>query len=150
MLAAIGSRHCSDGQSRTYSTKPAALHIYSLSNPFYFQNRRPKDEKRPPQITHVNRCRPLFALIQSINPQELPPGCGPPSPGLKGIFGHEMDESELQRAVDGPEHLAASTASKRLTALSSATPKELASHVQVCVCGKISACFMLTCFLSNY
>lgn len=63
--------------------------------------------------------------------QELPPGCGPPSPSLKGIFGREMGDEELATARDGSEHLQTSQASRRLTALSAATPKELASHVQV-------------------
>lgn len=64
-------------------------------------------------------------------PQELPPGCGPPCPSLEEIFGWEVDEEELRTARDGSEHLQTSEASRRLTALSSAAPKELASHVQV-------------------
>lgn len=63
--------------------------------------------------------------------QELPRGCGPPRPGLKGIFGRDIDESELDRATDGVDHLSASCSSRRLSALSSASPKELTSHVQV-------------------
>lgn len=42
-----------------------------------------------------------------------------------------MDEEELATARDGSEHLHTSQASRRLTALSAATPKELVSHVQV-------------------
>ena len=42
-----------------------------------------------------------------------------------------MTEKELGTARDGAEHLQTSQASRRLTALSSAAPKELASHVQV-------------------
>lgn len=42
-----------------------------------------------------------------------------------------MDEDELETAMDGVEHLATSQASRRLTALASAAPKELTSHVQV-------------------
>lgn len=63
--------------------------------------------------------------------QELPPGCGPPCPSLSGIFGRDMDEEELETARDGSAHLQTSQASRRLTALSSAAPKELTSHVKV-------------------
>lgn len=63
--------------------------------------------------------------------QDLPPGCRPPPPTLLSIFGKEIDEEELATAVDGAEHLETSQASRRLTALSSALPNELASHIQV-------------------
>lgn len=63
--------------------------------------------------------------------QELPPGCGPPSPSLAAIFGRQVDKEELETAHDGTEHLQTSLASRRVTALSAAAPKELASHVQV-------------------
>lgn len=47
------------------------------------------------------------------------------------IFGRDIDEEGLATAVDGAEHLETSQASRRLTALSSALPIELASHIQV-------------------
>lgn len=73
----------------------------------------------------------LLGSVDAFLAQELPPGCGPPCPSLAGIFGRDMDEAELKTAKDGAEHLETSQASRRLTALSAASPKELTSHVQV-------------------
>ena len=63
-----------------------------------------------------------------------------------------MTEEELQTARDGAEHLQTSQASRRLTALSSAAPKELASHVQVRLISsrsffevQVLPCFVFSC-----
>lgn len=60
-----------------------------------------------------------------------------------------MDEGELRTARDGAEHLSTSEASRRLTALSSAAPRELSSHVQVHIyhtCASLS-CVVLSCLV---
>ncbi|CBJ29267.1 Zinc finger, TAZ-type [Ectocarpus siliculosus] len=98
-----------------------------------------RSTKRGKGKSGVKRARPLAASRASQPPppppaptsrQELPPGCGPPSPSLAAIFGRQVDKGELETAHDGTEHVQTSLASRRVTALSAAAPKELASHVQ--------------------
>ncbi|CAM9145756.1 unnamed protein product [Ectocarpus sp. 12 AP-2014] len=98
-----------------------------------------RSTKRGKGKSGVKRARPLAASRASQPPppppaptsrQELPPGCGPPSPSLAAIFGRQVDKEELETAHDGTEHVQTSLASRRVTALSAAAPKELASHVQ--------------------
>lgn len=92
-----------------------------------------KSDVKPQPISGVRVicCAFFFLTLVGVSSQELPPGCGPPCPSLAGIFGWDMDEEELNTARDGEEHLQTSQASRRLTAQSTASPKELASHVQV-------------------